>query len=110
MARIKLLHKLPITQVQCRRILSLRKKIKSAPVSANLPNITINDIVCYAVIRALIKLPAINSHFFADKIRIFNKVHLGIAVDTERGLMVPVLRNADEYSLRGLSAHIMTLL
>lgn len=92
-----------------RKILSLRKKIKNAPESENLPNITINDIVCYALIRALIKMPAINSHFYDDKIRIFKKVHLGLAVDTERGLMVPVLRNADEYSLRGLSVQLRSL-
>jgi pyruvate dehydrogenase E2 component (dihydrolipoamide acetyltransferase) len=33
----------------------------------------------------------------------FNKVHLGVAVDTDRGLMVPAIRNADDLSIQGLS-------
>jgi len=92
-----------------RRILDLRKKIKQEKESANLPDITLNDMVCYALVKALVKMPSINSHFMGDSIKIFNKVHLGIAVDTERGLMVPVLKNADDYSLRGLSVQLKAL-
>ncbi len=48
-----------------------------------------------------------NSHFLGEKIRYFNKVHLGLAVDTDRGLMVPVVRNADDLSLPpGLSLQL----
>jgi pyruvate dehydrogenase E2 component (dihydrolipoamide acetyltransferase) len=59
--------------------------------------------VCWCVIRALEKFPDANSHFLADRIRNFHQVHLGIAVDTPRGLMVPVLRNADSMTLPQLS-------
>jgi pyruvate dehydrogenase E2 component (dihydrolipoamide acetyltransferase) len=59
--------------------------------------------VCWCVIRALEKFPDANSHFLTDRIRNFHQVHLGIAVDTPRGLMVPVLRNADRLDLPGLS-------
>jgi pyruvate dehydrogenase E2 component (dihydrolipoamide acetyltransferase) len=38
-----------------------------------------------------------------DNMKYFKKVHLGVAVDTDRGLMVPVLRNADDLSIQGLS-------
>jgi len=92
-----------------RRILSLREKIKNEKAKINLPNITINDMVCFALVKALVKLPHINAHFSGDSIKIFHKVHLGIAVDTERGLMVPVLKNADDYSLRGLSVQLKEL-
>lgn len=49
------------------------------------------------------KFPNANSHFLGESMRLFNKVHLGLAVDTERGLMVPAVRNADDLSIIGLS-------
>src|SRR5690554_853039 len=88
-----------------RCILDLRKKAKAALEAGQLTvNITLNDLVCFAVIKALKKYPGINTHFLGDSVRYFNKVHLGLAVDTERGLMVPVVRNADDLSITGLAA------
>lgn len=93
-----------------RNILSVRKQLKKDFVDGRNPeNITINDLVCYAVIRALGKWPQANTHFLGESMRWFKKIHLGIAVDTERGLMVPVVRNADDLSVRGLSSRISTL-
>lgn len=87
-----------------RRILELRKKAKADFEAGKLnANITLNDMVCFAVVKALKKFPNANSHFLGDSMRLFNKVHLGLAVDTERGLMVPVIRNADDLSITGLS-------
>ena len=86
-----------------RAILALRAKIKSEAGKSGATNITINDMVCYAVIHALLKHPAVNGHFLGDKIRLFEKVHLGLAVDTPRGLMVASLQNASDLSLTGLS-------
>ena len=89
-----------------RSILSLRSKVKKMQAEGYPENITLNDIVCYAVIRALKSHPGANVHYLGDSIRYFRKVHLGIAVDTDRGLMVPVLRNADDLSLKGLSEQL----
>lgn len=87
-----------------RRILELRKKAKADLEAGKISaNITLNDMVCFAVIRALKKFPNVNSHFLGESMRLFNKVHLGVAVDTERGLMVPVVKNADDLSIVGLS-------
>lgn len=87
-----------------RRILELRKQVKAAFDAKKLDaNITLNDMVCLAVIKALKKFPEVNTHFLGESKRYFNKVHLGLAVDTERGLMVPAIRNADDLSLTGLS-------
>ncbi len=72
-------------------------------------NITLNDMICFAVIRALKKHPEANAHFLGQQMRIFNRVHLAIAVDTERGLMVPVLKNASDLSLEGLSRQLKEL-
>ncbi|HPD43846.1 MAG TPA: 2-oxo acid dehydrogenase subunit E2, partial [Dysgonamonadaceae bacterium] len=63
-----------------RRILQLRKKAKAAFESGQLQvNITLNDFVCFAVIKALQKFPNVNSHFLGDSIRYFKKIHLGLA-------------------------------
>lgn len=87
-----------------RNIQNLRKKAKAAfEAGALSANLTINDFVCFAVVKALKKFPNANSHFLGDSMRLFNKVHLGLAVDTERGLMVPAVRNADDLSITGLS-------
>ncbi len=87
-----------------RNIQNLRKKAKAAFEAGTLSaNLTINDFVCFAVVKALKKFPNANSHFLGDSMRLFNKVHLGLAVDTERGLMVPAVRNADDLSIIGLS-------
>lgn len=93
-----------------RRILDLRKQAKKALDEKRISvNITLNDMVCFAVIKALKKFPNVNTHFLGDSIRYFNKVHLGVAVDTDRGLMVPVVRNADDLSIIGLANQLKEL-
>lgn len=87
-----------------RNIMAQRKKAKQAyEAGETTTNLTINDFVCFAVIQALKKFPNVNSHFLGDSMRLFNIVHLGLAVDTDRGLMVPAIRNADELSITGLA-------
>lgn len=97
------------SSADARRILDSRAEIKKKAEIGKSPNITLNDMVCFATIMALRNNPRLNAHFLGEKIRTFNKVHLGIAVDTERGLMVPVLRNADELNLSALSQKIKSL-
>jgi pyruvate dehydrogenase E2 component (dihydrolipoamide acetyltransferase) len=89
-----------------RRLLMLRNKVKAEMEKGSMVNITLNDMVCFAVIRALEKFPEANSHFLGDSTRVFKKIHLGLAVDTPRGLMVPSVQNADDLSLKGLSIRL----
>ena len=91
-----------------RKLLALRKEFKSS-ASPETAGININDMVCFAVVRALKEYPFMNAHFEGEGIRTFNKVHLGIAVDTERGLMVPAIRNADDMNIGGLAGRIRLL-
>ena len=87
-----------------RNILAIRKRVKAAMEAGTLStNITLNDLVCFAVVKTLKKFPNVNTHFLGDSIRYFSKVHLALAVDTERGLMVPTVRNADDLSIIGLA-------
>ena len=90
-----------------RRVQALRKKAKKALEEGKIDtNITINDFVCYAVIKALQKFPNLNSHCLGDSMRLFRSVNLGLAVDTERGLMVPAVPHADELNIVGLSKQL----
>lgn len=86
-----------------RKLQTLRAKVKAEMEKGTNVNITLNDMICFAVIRALEKYPDVNSHFLGDATKTFKKVHLGLAVDTPRGLMVPTILNADDLSLKGLS-------
>lgn len=87
-----------------RRLLAARKTIKEGlSAGREKQDITLNDMICWCVIRALRKFPEANSHFLGETVRIFNKVHLGIAVDTPRGLMVPAVKNAEDMDLITLS-------
>lgn len=93
-----------------RQIMKLRKKFKIQLETGELKeNVTINDLVCFAVIRALEKFPQVNTHYLGDKMKWFDKVHLGLAVDTNRGLMVPALKNASDLSITGLSSQLKQL-
>ena len=87
-----------------RKLQALRKKAKNALEEGKIDaNITINDFVCFAVIKALKQFPNVNSHCLGDALRLFKPVNLGLAVDTERGLMVPAVLHADELDIVALS-------
>ena len=90
-------------------LLAYRQKLKASAEDLGLKAITINDLLNYAVTRVLLRFPAVNSHFVGDRSLLFERVHLATAVDTPRGLMVPVIRNASLLSLRQITAEAARL-
>jgi pyruvate dehydrogenase E2 component (dihydrolipoamide acetyltransferase) len=66
--------------------------------------VSVNDIVMKAVATALTQHPHVNAHWLGDKIRRHSRVHLGMAVATEDGLIVPVIRDADQKRMSEISA------
>jgi pyruvate dehydrogenase E2 component (dihydrolipoamide acetyltransferase) len=68
--------------------------------------VSINDLVAKAILSALKLHPEMNAHFLGDRLAVFHEVNLGIAVDSPRGLMVPVVESASTMSLEMLSAEI----
>ena len=90
-----------------RSLLEARQKIKNKlSADKSQQDITLNDMICWCIIKALLKFPEANSHFFDDHIKTFHKVHLGLAVDTTRGLMVPAVKNANDLDLVKLSKEL----
>jgi pyruvate dehydrogenase E2 component (dihydrolipoamide acetyltransferase) len=59
-----------------------------------------NDLLAKIVVTALRQFPYMNARLASDAIEIMGHVNLGMAVDTERGLLVPVVRNAETKNLR----------
>lgn len=84
-------------------ILAMRKKVKNADESLGLNKITLNDLVCFAVSRTLLKYPVFNAHLEDGVLTEFEQVHLGFACDTPRGLLVPVIRSAQALGLKAFS-------
>ncbi len=83
---------------------ALRNTLKANGEKFGLPNITLNDMVLYAVTRVLTNYPNLNANLIDDTtLRTFTNVNLGMAVDTPRGLMVPTIFNANKKSLAELS-------
>ena len=74
-------------------------------------NISITSGLVFVLSKVLIELNKFNAHFNSDKkeLIIFNDINIGMAVDTEKGLMVPVIRNADKLSLKKINEQIKKL-
>ena len=66
--------------------------------------VSFNDILIKAVATALVQHPACNAWWMDDRIRVWRQAHIGMAVAIEDGLITPVIRNAEQKSLREISA------
>jgi pyruvate dehydrogenase E2 component (dihydrolipoamide acetyltransferase) len=65
--------------------------------------VSVNDVLLKAIAVALSQHPEVNAHWMGDHIRYFNRVHLGMAVATDDGLIVPVIWDADRKRLSEIS-------
>jgi pyruvate dehydrogenase E2 component (dihydrolipoamide acetyltransferase) len=90
-------------------ILRLREHFKEDGKDLGLDGVSIGDMVLFAAVRTLLEHPYMNAHMVGDAIRRFSAVNLGVAVDTQRGLMVPTVFGADKMSLIQLSRKVREL-
>lgn len=82
--------------------MAFREQFNSIPDT----KISFNDMIVKACALALKKHPQVNSQWFADKMRLNNHVHIGVAVAVEDGLVVPVVRFANEQTLPQIGAAV----
>ncbi|MFD1315746.1 pyruvate dehydrogenase complex dihydrolipoamide acetyltransferase [Namhaeicola litoreus] len=82
--------------------ISFRNQYNSLPDT----KISFNDIVIKATAMALKQHPQVNSQWFDDRMKINHHVHIGVAVAVEDGLLVPVLKFADEQSLTQIGSSV----
>ena len=85
-------------------LMEAREELKSAGEGADAAKITVNDFVLKAAVMAAVKVPRVNASFDSDAIVQYADVDLGVAVAIEDGLLTPVIRAAQDKSLREISA------
>ena len=85
-------------------LMEAREELKSAGEGADAAKITVNDFVLKAAVMAAVKVPRVNASFDGDAIVQYADVDLGVAVAIEDGLLTPVIRAAQDKSLREISA------
>ncbi|WP_242135809.1 pyruvate dehydrogenase complex dihydrolipoamide acetyltransferase [Aestuariivivens marinum] len=85
--------------------IAFRQQFNSLPDT----KISFNDMVVKACALALKQHPQVNSQWFADKMRLNNHVHIGVAVAVPDGLVVPVVRFANEQSLPQIGVAVKEL-
>ncbi|HEY2138652.1 MAG TPA: dihydrolipoamide acetyltransferase family protein, partial [Chthoniobacterales bacterium] len=90
-------------------LMAARAELKSAGEKSESSKITVNDFVLKASVQAAVKVPKANASFDGDSIVQYNDVNLAIAVAIEDGLVTPVIRGAQNKSLREISEAVKDL-
>jgi pyruvate dehydrogenase E2 component (dihydrolipoamide acetyltransferase) len=90
-------------------LMAAREELKSAGEGADTAKITANDFVLKAAVQAAVKVPRVNASFDGDAFVQYADVDLGIAVAIEDGLLTPVIRAAQNKSLREISELVKDL-
>jgi pyruvate dehydrogenase E2 component (dihydrolipoamide acetyltransferase) len=91
-------------EINAAPLMAAREELKSAGEGADTAKITVNDFVLKAAVMAAVKVPRVNASFDGDAFIQYADVDLGIAVAIEDGLLTPVVRAAQNKSLREISA------
>jgi len=84
-------------------LMEAREELKSAGEGADAAKITVNDFVLKAAVQAAVKVPRVNASFDGDAIVQYADIDLGIAVAIQEGLLAPIIRAAQDKSLREMS-------
>ncbi len=90
-------------------LMEAREELKSAGEGADAAKITVNDFVLKAAVQAAVKVPRVNTSFDGDAIVQYADVDLGVAIAIEDGLLTPVIRAAQNKSLREISELVKDL-
>jgi 2-oxoglutarate dehydrogenase E2 component (dihydrolipoamide succinyltransferase) len=98
-----------VAEVDLGGVAAVRNQHKRAFQAAHGMALTYLPFVVHAMVRALREFPALNASVLEDAIVQKRDIHIGVAVETDKGLVVPVLRHADRLSLAGLSEAIEDL-
>ena len=88
------------------KIMAYRASLKAGAEKLGLPNITFNDMVLFAVAKTILNHKDMNANYLDDVqvMRYFKHCNLGMAVDTDRGLLVPTIFNADTLTLSEIAS------
>lgn len=98
------------TEADATELVALREQLKSAFAPRNLPIPTYNDLFVKLCAHALQEHPLLNTTWHEDAIRVARAIHIGLAVDTAEGLLVPVIRDVQAKSLRQIATESSRLI
>ncbi len=100
-----------VVEVDVTRIAQLRSRVKAEFATREGVGLSFLPFFCKAAVEALKQFPQINATINMDEgtVTYFDSEHLGIAVDTDKGLLVPVIRDAGDLSIAGLARRIADL-
>ena len=98
-----------VAEIDITDVVRLRARHKGAFEATHGFGLTFLPFIVQATVRALREFPALNASVLEDAIVEKRDIHIGMAVETEKGLVAPVLRNADRLSLAGIAAAINDL-
>ena len=96
-------------EINAAPLMAAREELKSAGEGADTSKITVNDFVLKAAVQAAVKVPRANASFDGDAVVQYADIDLGIAVAIEDGLLTPVIRAAQNKSLREISEQVKDL-
>ncbi|KAL1829291.1 hypothetical protein ACET3Z_007703 [Daucus carota] len=91
------------------KLMELREQLNSLQEASGGKRISVNDLVIKAAALALRKVPQCNSSWTNDYIRQYHNVNINVAVQTDNGLFVPVIRDADKKGLSKISEEVKVL-
>ncbi len=95
-----------VAQVDMTRVVRFRDSHKDAFRQREGFGLTVLPMVVVAAARALREFPRMNASVAGDSLVVRKEINIGVAVDTEEGLLVPVIRDADQKSLLGIAREI----
>lgn len=98
-------HVVTVAEVDLHAVSKLREEHKDRFKKEGVP-LTFLAFICAAAVRALREHPEVNARVLDNSYAVLKDIHLGVAVDTPGGLVVPSIKNADQLSLRGIAAGI----
>ena len=99
----------PVTltmEVDATALVQIRERLKASLADKLGFNIGYNDLLIKIVARALREFPYMNARLDGDTIHQLDEVHVALAVDTERGLLVPIVRDADRKGMAEFAAEL----
>jgi len=91
------------TEMDVEALLNLRQQL-NASLEEGAAKISVNDMIVKATALTLRKFPNLNSHFYGDRVVRHKRIHIGIAVALEEGLINVVARDADRTALGTMAA------
>jgi len=98
-----------VAEIDMQGVVRVRNEHKRSFQEAHGFGLTFLPFIVHAAVRALREFPRLNASVLEDAIVEKKDIHLGIAVETEKGLVVPVVRHADRLSLTGLAETVEDL-